>query len=289
MPTLNLFAEPEHRPFCLEGGRPAVLLVHGFGGTPAEMRGLGDSLHQAGWTARGLLLPGFGADIATLPERRYGEWLKSIQDAATSLLESGAQPLLLLGYSMGAALSISVAQVMSASIGGLALIAPFWWQEKLWQHVLGKALRPFLPSSFRPLRSANLNDSRLRKGFARFLPGADLDDPETRRALREFRIPLALIEQLFSVSNLAYEGAAGVRVPVLIVQGRRDEIVRVPQTRKLMSRFPGPVQYVEVDAGHDLTLPENPAWPEVANAVLVFAAGVLPSYAAPAALGRTAA
>ena len=63
------FQGDEHQPFHWNGGQPAALLVHGFPGTPAEMRPLGTALHQAGWTVYGPLLPGFGPDIVTLFER----------------------------------------------------------------------------------------------------------------------------------------------------------------------------------------------------------------------------
>ena len=59
---------PEHETFTLPGGRPAALLLHGFLGTPAEMRGLGEALHEQGWTVYAPLLPGFGSDIETLTD-----------------------------------------------------------------------------------------------------------------------------------------------------------------------------------------------------------------------------
>lgn len=51
----ELFQEKEFEPFKWPGGEPAALLVHGFPGTPAELRSLGKSLHLSGWTVEGLL------------------------------------------------------------------------------------------------------------------------------------------------------------------------------------------------------------------------------------------
>ncbi len=53
--------------------------------------------------------------------------------------------------------------------------------------------------------------------------------------------------------------------------GARDSVVRTPQTRRLLKRLPADAQYVEVDAEHDLVLPQNPAWPQVEAAVVAFA------------------
>ena len=67
------------------------------------MRPLAELLHQDGWTVHGLLLPGFGPEIATLPQRHRDEWIAAVQDALGALRQAGHRPLLLVGYSMGAA------------------------------------------------------------------------------------------------------------------------------------------------------------------------------------------
>jgi esterase/lipase len=269
---LNLFTDAEHQPFALEGGSPGAVLVHGFGGTPAEMRALGHELNAAGWTVRGILLPGFGADLASLPRRSHEEWQEAVNHAAAELRSAGHRPLLLVGYSMGSAASLAAAPRTQPD--GLALVAPFWWQEQLWLRIVGGALRPFLPSSFRPLSKANFDDPRIRQGIATFLPGANLADPEVQAGLRKLRFPLRLIEQVRGLSLAAFGAAARVTVPVLLVQGKEDPVVRVPATQKLAAQFPRGVRYVEVAGGHQLMLPDNPAWSEVSGAVSEFAEAV---------------
>ena len=59
--TLKAYQAPEHQPFLWRGHHTAAaLLIHGFPGTPAEMRPAAQALHSAGLTVQGLLLPGFG-------------------------------------------------------------------------------------------------------------------------------------------------------------------------------------------------------------------------------------
>jgi carboxylesterase len=269
---LDLFRDEEHQPFAWEGGAAAAVLVHGFGGTPAEMRALGRELNAAGWTVQGILLPGFGEDIATLPRRSHEEWREAVQRAATELRSTGHGPLLLVGYSMGSAAALAATPQVQPD--GLALVAPFWWQERAWLRIVGGALRPFLPSSFRPLSRANFGDPRIQQGLSKFLPGADLTDPQVQAALRQLRFPLRLVEQVRDLSAAALAAAAGVTAPVLLVQGATDPVVRVPATRRLAERFPAEVGYVEVAGAHDLTLPDSPAWPAVSAAVLAFAESV---------------
>jgi esterase/lipase len=269
LPPLAAFDGPEHQPFILNGGQPAALLVHGFGGTPAEMRGLAEALHAEGWTAQALLLPGFGAEIARLTETRSSEWLGAVQTAAYDLVSAGSRPLLLVGYSMGATVSLVLANAIRPA--GLVALAPFRWEEKWWTPIVEFFVRPFLPIGFRPLRKADFGDPRLRQGIAKFAPGLDLDDPAGQAVLREFRVPLGLVDQVRALSRQAWAAAPGVAVPVLVVQGAQDGVVRAPQTRRLVARLAQPVRYVEVNSDHDLTMPDNPAWPEVEAAVLSFA------------------
>jgi esterase/lipase len=269
LPGFDLFAGPEHVAFRLNGGEPAALLVHGFGGTPAEMRGLADVLHRQGWTADVILLPGFGADMKTLTGRRLTEWFDAIVSAARTLREAGHSPLLLVGYSMGAALSLVLAKTIRP--GGLVALAPFWWEEKWWTPIAEFFVRPFLPVGFRPLRKADFANPQLRQGIAKFMPGIDLDDPAAQAAVRDFRVPLGLIDQLRRLSRQVLAAASTVGSPVLVVQGSRDSVVRASQTRRLMQRLARGAQYVEVDSEHDLIFPGNPAWPAVEAAVVEFA------------------
>ncbi|RYG65174.1 esterase, partial [bacterium] len=62
-------------PFDLVGNDDiGVVLVHGFTGTPYEVRYLGDRLVEAGYTVRGLRLPGHGTSIADLDRTRWEDW-----------------------------------------------------------------------------------------------------------------------------------------------------------------------------------------------------------------------
>lgn len=297
LPSFAVFAGPEHAPFRLDGRRgpalagsqpgaspdvpsgandgdaPAALLVHGFGGTPAEMRALAEALHRDGWTVEALLLPGFGADIATLTERRHEEWLDAVAKAAQGLRHTGHRPLLLVGYSMGATLALALAGQIRPD--GLIVLAPFWWVEQPWTRLVEFFVRPFLPIGFRPLRKADFGDPKLREGIAKFMPGLNLDDPATRAAIRDFRVPLGLIDQVRALSRRMWAALPQVNAPALVVQGAQDSVVRTPQTRRLLGRLPNGAQYVEVNSEHDLTLAENPAWPQVEAAVVAFARNML--------------
>ena len=51
---------PSTEPFHMDGGPTAVLLSHGFTGSPASIRPWGQYLHSQGFTVTCPLLPGHG-------------------------------------------------------------------------------------------------------------------------------------------------------------------------------------------------------------------------------------
>jgi len=263
----KLFQGEEHKPFTWSGGQPAALLVHGFPGTPAELRPLGESLHQANWTVEGLLLPGFGADIETLFERQASEWVTAVEQTLINL-QRKHNPVLLIGYSMGAALTVQVAKTCPPT--ALVLLAPFWQVAPWWQRLIGLVLKPFF-RQVRPFKKADFADPKVRRGMSNLFSSVDLDDTEVQQALRELAVPVSVFEHLFSVGQAAHRLAPEVAMPTLVVQGIEDEVVSPGKTRRLLQRLAGPLQYVEVSAGHDLVKPDQPGWAQVQKAVLAFA------------------
>jgi esterase/lipase len=269
LPVLPAFDAPEHQAFRLEGTRGSALLVHGFGGTPSELRSLAEALHRDGWSVDVLLLPGFGAGIGTLMGRRYEEWLEAVTARAAEIKRLGPLPLILVGYSVGAALSIAAERELRPA--GMVLLAPFLWAEKPWVRLAEFFVRPFLPIGFRPMRKADLSSPSFRAGIDKFVPGLDLDDPDVQAAVRDFRVPLGLIDQLRRLSRHMLTAATSISTPVLIVQGTRDSVARPASARKLLAKLPESTRYVEVNSEHDLTLPTNPCYHEVEQLVTSFA------------------
>ena len=262
------FQGPEHEPFSREGGRPAALLVHGFGGTPAEVRPLGESLREAGWTVRGILLPGFGQEIASLGRQRHGDWLAAVGTALRDLQREHA-PVLLVGYSMGGALAILAA--VEDPPDGLILVAPFWRLGSSLQGLLGGTLLPLLPSVVRPFRWVDLRQARVRQVATRLMPQIDLDDPQVQREIRRFQVPGSIPKTLVQTGRKAYRQASRVDVPILVIQGKHDQIVDPKSTDLLVRRFQSPLLYVKVDADHDLIRHDLGDWTVVEQSVLEFA------------------
>ena len=92
-------------PFFMPGGRTGCLLVHGFTGTPYEMRWLGEQLHGEGYTVLGVRLSAHATQPRDMTRARWRDWLISIEDG-WHLLSENVDQVVIIGLSMGGVLSL---------------------------------------------------------------------------------------------------------------------------------------------------------------------------------------
>ncbi len=245
--TIQAFAAPEHQPFDLPGERGAALLVHGFGGTPAEMRPLGERLNAQGWAVRGMLLPGFGTDFANLGSATHRQWIEAVRKSLDDLQRRHAH-VTLIGFSMGGAIGVNVA--LETPPGALVLINPFTKIDNIvWQMlpILRYAVRQFKPFQ---LVKLDFESEEARRNIGQFMPDADLSDPKVQVAVLSFSLPTRALNELRAVGERAYARAPKVRTPTLVLQATRDTTASPAYSRKLAARIPG-ARLVEIDGEHN--------------------------------------
>ena len=105
MTYLDPLAEPFHLPGSNGQG---VLVVHGFGGTPAHLRMLAEHLNNDGYTVHGPLLEGHGTSLEHMETIGRREWLASAA-AGFARLSAECDRVHLFGFSMGGLLSLTLA------------------------------------------------------------------------------------------------------------------------------------------------------------------------------------
>ncbi len=123
------------------GNGQGVLLIHGFGASPRELRPLADALVRHHFTVAGVRLPGHGTSPQDLRKRRHQEWLDAASKGYQALTRMQLQ-VSLCGLSTGALVSLFLAA--RQPIERLVLLAPFL---RLRHHLAPYAglLSPFLP------------------------------------------------------------------------------------------------------------------------------------------------
>ena len=185
-----------------DNGR-AVLLIHGFTGSPAHMRPLGEKLHDAGFSVLGIRLTGHGTDIADMLKAGAMDWLT---DARTAFerLRAEADGVSVAGLSMGGVLALILASDYDGVRSLVSLSAPMGTASPMSRYagLLAWAC-PVLPKRADPAR--RLLDGRYDIGYD--------------------AIPLARLSDLHSLISRARDRLGEVRCPILCVQSEKDRTI----------------------------------------------------------------
>lgn len=231
-----------------------ALLLHGFPGTPAEVIPLAKFLVTLGFEVHAPLHPGFGMGIEKLGRTRWSDWVAGAK-TSWETMKNGAEAAVLIGFSMGGAVALSLAA--SVSPGQLVLIAPFWRIADTRARLLPVAR--FVMPQLKPFQNADFTTDVVRAQFERLEPTLDLDDPEVQRTLKErVVLPTSALVELQRLGANAYRVAPAVNAPTLVVQGRQDTTVSPADTRRLALRLGGPVSLTELGgAGHPFIDPKG--------------------------------
>jgi carboxylesterase len=263
------YTDPEHRPFRFEAGSSRALLIHGFLGSPRELRPLAQELANAGVTASGVLLPGFGADIARLKEVRAEEWVAAAR-AAWEETREGATRTTLIGFSMGGAIALRLAAEAGLAPDNLILLAPHWKFADRRTVVLPVA--KYVIREFKPFGRIDFDSPDMRRMLAELAPGADLDDPDVRHTLRNSAtIPTRALDELRRVGLSAAAGASRISAPATILQGLQDKTTLPAYSRELAARMGADLR--EIPGDHLIVDPERSSWSAVRDIVVGLAAG----------------
>lgn len=197
------FSDPVCRPFLLEGGDHGVLLLHGFTGSVAHMRPLGERLHQQGFTVMGVNLPGHAVSMDAMGKTGWQDWLDAAKEAFCSLRER-CRHVSVAGLSMGGCIALLLAEQMQPTAVA-AISAPMGVQNPLLP--FAKIASAFMPRVMWRSRgeTASLLDARYDYGYPGFTTRCGAD--------------------LHRLIQMARRDLHAVQCPVLVVQSRQDETI----------------------------------------------------------------
>jgi carboxylesterase len=112
----------------IAGGPLGLLLIHGLGGTPTEMRYVAQSLARAGYTVHVPQLAGHCGSADELGATTWQHWYESVE-IEHQLLRETCDTVIVGGLSMGAILALHHAAQHPRDVSGLALYAPTLWLD----------------------------------------------------------------------------------------------------------------------------------------------------------------
>ncbi len=187
----------------------AVVLLHGFTGSPWDMRSLGESLCAHGYFVHAPRLAGHGASPEAMAWVTVDDWEASAEAALAAV--DGYRTVFFGGLSMGALLGVLLAARHPGRFSGMALMAPAWRLDGVGPRTL-RALRRFRLASVRSLwltkDSTDIEDAALRA-----------QAPLMRK------YPVARLFDFFTLQDRARAAAATVETPTLIFGAEHDHVI----------------------------------------------------------------
>ncbi len=110
----------------LDGGRVGILLIHGLGGTPVELKFVAQALNRAGHTVFCPLLVGHGGSDELLNTTAWTDWYKSVEEAHDRLNER-CDIIIVGGLSAGVMLALRLAARRPERVHGALMFSPTFW------------------------------------------------------------------------------------------------------------------------------------------------------------------
>lgn len=110
-------------PFFFQAGKRAVLLLHGFTGSSADVRQLGRYLEKKGYTSIAPHYKGHGVAPEQLITTGPKDWWQSVQQAYQTLKDEGYEQIAVVGLSLGGVLSLKLS-MNEPILGVVTMCAP---------------------------------------------------------------------------------------------------------------------------------------------------------------------
>lgn len=227
-------------PFFLNGnediGGTAVLLIHGFTGSPSEFRRLAYYLNDCGCTVQGIRLPGHGTTPEEMIKTGLADWWQHVLESYEALQERYRQ-IVVIGHSMGGLLALKLA-VEKEVKGIVSLSAPIFLTSKKTAFAI------------------------LLRYFITYIEKKPKDERELlEEAYSYSKMPVACIVSLRKLIRLVKCSLPRIAAPVFIAQGERDDTVEprsadyiyrhIASSVKRLKVYPRSSHIIMLDADRD--------------------------------------
>ena len=247
----------------------AVLMLHGFMGSPASSRPLAEYLAAQGITVHCPLLPGHGNLPYMIHGFNHQQWVAEVEEAYNRLREQKEQ-VFIVGHSMGAVLGAHLAHKY-ADVCGLIYLAPLY--EIPDRRLKIAAVGRYFVDYVYPLKYKMVDSDIFIGRVLDFDPTIDVDDPALQDWLVEAsRIPVDGLDEMSKMAGIGRKLWPHVHQPVLIFQGGNDPAVNPGNTEKLFQALATADKEMKFfpQVGHELMRPVEPIHVKVWNKTLEF-------------------
>jgi carboxylesterase len=211
------------------GSSVGVLVVHGFTGTPASVRGIAEVMATAGYDVELPRLPGHGTTVGDMLTTDWADWSGEVSEAVERLT-SRAPHVVAVGQSMGGTLVLRAA-LDHPAISALVCINPL--------------------TRTRDAETMAMLDDLLEDGIA-VAPGegSDIADPDSSDVAYA-GTPIKPLQSLLleGVAPIA-DRYGDIAVPLRLFTSRHDHVVDPADSEYLAATYAGPVEHTWLERSY---------------------------------------
>jgi len=197
--------------FRFDGGAVGVLLVHGFTGSPASLRPMGEWLSARGVSVVGPRLPGHGTAVEDLSTTTWRDWEREAEAALTDLA-ARCSPVIAAGLSMGGAMALHLGAKRPDAIRGVVAINPYVQDPRLATATIARL--------FMRTTKGVIND--IKK------PGQDEVGYE--------RVPVRTLVSLNEFLKTTVGELPSMTLPLLVFSSDEDHVIKPANSRLVIDR-----------------------------------------------------
>ncbi|HXW77520.1 MAG TPA: alpha/beta fold hydrolase [Candidatus Eremiobacteraceae bacterium] len=224
---------PGGEPFEFGSGGAGVLVLHGFTGSPFEVRALGEALHREGFSVFGPALAGHATDESHLESTTADDYFAEIERAYADARKR-CERLYAVGLSMGGTLALHLAAVHHLP-GVVTVSTPVFLYPMVAASV--PVLHQWMPGLRTPANFAAWQGNVVGYKSA----------------------SIASVNEIVRVFDRVRTGLHRVRSPLLVLHSTRDLTVPVASAHEIHEKAASEVKRMElIDAGsHLMTVEPN--------------------------------
>ncbi|WP_353893847.1 alpha/beta fold hydrolase [Proteinivorax hydrogeniformans] len=134
----------------INGNTKAVLVIHGFTGSPTEVHPLARFLADQGFDVFGPCLPGHGTTVEDMIQYTDKDWIDAVDKVLADMI-ANYQKCYVVGFSMGGAIALHLTAKYQQDISALATIsAPIYIPKATYFANLIKHFKKSIPKPPKP-------------------------------------------------------------------------------------------------------------------------------------------